>query len=77
MYSNRSKYFLDKFEKATNKRYGTLILNLCPNTMEKGRFIKDEHGEEKSFSLNKSSLIPSMTLMYSQQLNNREMHKVS
>ena len=35
MYSDRSKYFQDKFEKATKKKHGILIYDLRPNTMEK------------------------------------------
>ena len=68
MYPNRSKYFLDKFEKATNKKYGKLILDLRPNTLEKDRFMEDEKCEEKAPSLVQSSSTPSMSQMYSQQL---------
>ena len=37
MYPNCSKYFLDKFEKATNKKLGKLI-DLHPNTRETDRY---------------------------------------
>ena len=66
MYPNRSKYFLDKFEKAFNKKYGKLIIDLHPNTREQDRLMEDGQFEEKIPALDKSSLTPSMTQMYSQ-----------
>ena len=65
MYPNRSRYFLDKFEKATNKEHGKLILVL---RMVKYRFMEDGQCPEEFSSPNESSLTPSMTEMYSRQL---------
>ena len=58
MYSNRSKYFLDKFEKATNKRYEKIDTGSSPKYDGKRSFMKDEQCEERVNSLNKSSSTP-------------------
>ena len=70
MYPGDSSNFLKKFNKATSKPYGKLILDLRPNILEKDRFITgdDDDNEKKVPSLDKSSSTPSMTQMYSQQL---------
>ena len=68
MYPNRSKYFLNEFERATNKKHGELVKDLHPITREKDRFMGDGQCEEKVPSLDKSSSTSSMTQVYSQQL---------
>ena len=67
MYPGDSSNFLKKFNKATSKPYGKLILDLRPNILEKDRFIigdDDNDNEKKVPSLDKLSSTPSMTQMY-------------
>ena len=72
IYPGDSSNFIKKFKKATSKPYGKLILDLGPNILEKDRFVMrdddDDDNEKKVPSLDNSFLTPSMTQMYSQQL---------
>ena len=48
MYPGKWRGFLEKFEHATSKPYGKVILDLRPNTQEEDRFVKNSNiGEDE------------------------------
>ena len=62
MYPDNWLKFMERFNRATNKPYGKLIIDLRPNVLEKNRFLGDENNKEDE--MRKKSL----TQMYSEKV---------
>ena len=46
MYPDNWINFMERFNRATNKPYGKLIIDLRPNVLEENRFLGDENNKE-------------------------------
>ena len=68
MYPNCYKYFLDKFERATNKKHWKLMIDLHPNNRGKDCFMEDGQCEQEASSFNRSSEDLTLTQLYFQQV---------
>ena len=62
MYPDNWINFMERFNRATNKPYGKLIIDLRPNVLEENRFLGDENNKEDE--MRKKSL----TQMYSEKV---------